>query len=85
MITNTKLVLYSILAIIIGIASVLPVAFYMFEQSVKPRVNVEAMLGDRPPLNFNLTYAYIGDYLNSSGNIDNGNYGWKYHFNYRAC
>jgi len=56
----------------------------MFEQSVKPRVNVEAMLGDRPPLNFNLTYAYIGDYLNSSGNIDNGNYGWKYHFNYRT-
>jgi hypothetical protein len=84
MIANTKLILCGILALIIGIASVIPVAFYMYEESNKPRVDVEAILGDQPPLNFNLTYAYIGDYWNNNSNINDGNYGWKYHINYRT-
>lgn len=84
MIASTKLVLCSILALIIGIASVIPVALYMYEQSNKPMVDAEAILGDQTPLNFNLTYVYIGDYWNNNSNINDGNYGWKYHINYRT-
>ena len=84
MIYQTKIILCSILALLIGIASVVPVAFYMFEEGVKPRVDVEAVLCNQPPLNFNLTYAYIGDYWNNSSNISDGNYGWKYHINFRT-
>jgi hypothetical protein len=84
MIPDSKVILYSILAIIIGIASVVPIAVYMYQENNKPLIDVEAVLGDQPPLNFNLTYAYIGDYWNNNSNINDGNYGWKYHISLRT-
>lgn len=79
MIIELKHVLISLLALIIGITSVLPLAFFMYQDSRKPWIDVDAVLGNQPPLNFNLTYGYIGDYWNNNSNINDGNYGWKYH------
>jgi hypothetical protein len=85
MFPETKIIVTSVLALVIGIASVLPLALFMYEESNKPRVDIEAVLGDQPPLNFNLTYSYIGDYWNNNSNINDGNYGWKYCINYRTA
>jgi hypothetical protein len=84
MIPETRIILCSVLALVIGIASVVPLAFIMYEENNKPRVDVEAILGNQSPLNFNLTYAYIGDYWNNNSNRNDGNYGWKYNINYRT-
>jgi hypothetical protein len=84
MIAQTKDILISLLALVIGIASVLPLAVFMCQDSLKPFVDVEAVLGNQSPLNFNLTYAYIGDYWNNNSNVNDGNYGWKYHINFRT-
>lgn len=84
MIFQTRDILICLLALIIGIASVLPLAVFMYQDSNKPWVDVEAKLGNQPALSFNLTYAYIGDYWNNNSNVNDGNYGWKYHINYRT-
>jgi hypothetical protein len=85
MLPETKIVLCSILALVIGIASVVPLAFFMYEESKKSRIDVEALFSDQSPLDFNLTYAYIsGDLWNDNRSINNGDWGWKYDVNYRT-
>jgi hypothetical protein len=56
----------------------------MYEENNKPLVDVQAVLGDQPPLTFNLTYSYIGDYWNNNSKTNDGNYGWKYVLAYKT-
>jgi hypothetical protein len=59
MVYDLKLVAVCVLGLIIGMATILPFVIYTFEESNKPQVDVQAILGDQPPLSFNLTYSTL--------------------------
>ena len=67
-----KLIVCSILAIAIGIASIVPLAFFMSAKA-------QTSLDDQPQLNIkiNIPYAYISNYWDNSSAVNN-TYGWVY-------
>ena len=69
---NKKLIAFSILSIIIGIATVAPLAFFM---NAKAQTTL-----DSPQFNIEIPYAYIGNYwdTNAANMTRQQNYGWLY-------
>lgn len=72
-----KLVLCGILAIVIGIATIVPLAFFM---SAKAQTSPE----DQPQFNFDLPYAYIGNYWDNNTTPTDQTYGWVFALAFRT-
>ncbi len=66
-----RLLALCFLAIIVGIASIAPLPFLMFEKT-------QALESDKPQFNIDISYVYIGDYWNNNSVTANQSYGWVY-------
>src|SRR5665647_1730310 len=66
-----KLILCSILAIAIGIATVAPLAFFMSPAKAQTDTT------DQPQFSFDLPYAYVRDFWNTTTQTDD-TYGWVF-------
>lgn len=64
---NVKLIICSVLAITIGIATIVPLGLFLMTQFDK-----------EPQFNFDVSYAYVDNYwANDTAKLDK-NYGWVY-------
>ena len=75
---NKKLIAFSILSIIIGMATVAPLAFFM---NAKAQTTL-----DRPQFSIEIPYTYIGNFwdANAANMTREQNYGWLYSLVFKA-
>ncbi len=73
-----KLILCSILAISIGIATIVPLAFFM-----SPSAKAQVDPNDQPQFNFDMPYAYVRDVWDNS-TLTHDTYGWAYAFTFKT-
>ena len=67
MITNKKLVVYCLIALIIGAATIIPLGFFLVTQ-----------LDKEPQFNLEVSYAYVDNYWDNDTVKIQRNYGWVY-------
>lgn len=72
-----KLLGFSILAIIVGVASISPLPFIMAEE-------VQTIPYDQPQFNIDVNYVFVGDYWNNESVLANQSYGWIYSIVYKT-
>ncbi|MCW3998977.1 MAG: hypothetical protein NWE93_01905 [Candidatus Bathyarchaeota archaeon] len=72
-----KLILCSILAIAIGIATVIPLAYLMSPAQAQTDTN------DQPQFNFDMPYAYVRDVWDNS-TLTQDTYGWAFAFTFKT-
>lgn len=65
-----KLILCSILAVVIGISTIVPLTFLMAPASAQPSV-------DRPALKFDMSYVYVRNVWDNN-TLKNDTYGWAF-------
>ena len=75
---NKKLIAFSILSILIGVATVAPLAFFM---NAKAQTTL-----DQPQFSIEIPYTYIGNYwdANAANITREQNYGWLYSLVFKA-
>lgn len=69
--TEKQLIAYGAIAVLIGIAAIMPLFFLMTEKS-------PPYLDDKPPFSIDVTYAYVGDYWNNNSVTASQSYGWAF-------
>src|SRR3989339_1208611 len=71
MMIEKRMLAYGVIAMLIGIASISPLMFWM---SAKAQTFPE----DQPQFSIEMKYAYVGDYWNKNSVTTNQSYGWVY-------
>ncbi len=72
-----KLILCSVLAVAIGIAAIVPLAFFMSPATAQTDTN------DQPQFNFDMPYAYVRNVWDNSTLTDD-TYGWAFAFTFKT-